>query len=277
MPYLPGNTAQRLTELRSQRGLTQTQLSEELSKAGLGYFDRSTISRVESGEVASISSGLITSLAKYFDVTADFLLGLTDIPDKKNYELSELGLSYEAARKLLFREVDPDGLNRLIECKSFAALSTRISACCNTSMNSIYAGLNSLFGSIRSLPAHAEDMGFSLSEDARKSLEKDLDVLADPIEIQKKEAVSLFEDVMDEIVSSMRSGTDPVSMGISDDEFRRIIAGEKRKSRPSPGSGMTQEAALEAASEITLQMFHLPEEAKGLLMKLMSAVNDRIT
>ena len=40
MPYLPGNTAQRLTELRSQKGLTQEQLCSELARAGLGFYDR---------------------------------------------------------------------------------------------------------------------------------------------------------------------------------------------------------------------------------------------
>ena len=149
MPHLPGNIAQRLAELRYQRGLTQEQLSKEMYASGLGYYDRSTISRAESGGVTNVSSELVMALSKYFDVTADFLLGLTDIPDKKNYELSELGLSYEAARKLLFREVDPDALNRFIECGSFAELTERIADFYHSSMTETYAKVDSLFRGIR--------------------------------------------------------------------------------------------------------------------------------
>ena len=37
---------------------------------------------------------------RLFNVSTDFLLGETNIPDRKNYDIAELGLSVEAAKNL---------------------------------------------------------------------------------------------------------------------------------------------------------------------------------
>ena len=122
MVNIPGSCTERLVEMRYRRKLTQQDLSKELQKKGYGYFDVSTISRAESGKTSRINAELIEALAKYYNVTADYLLGLTDIPDKKNYELSELGLSYEAALSLIRKDTDPKGLNLLFRCEGFSDL-----------------------------------------------------------------------------------------------------------------------------------------------------------
>ena len=43
------------------------------------------------------------------------MLGTTVIPDKKNYDISELGLSVEAAKNLYTGKVNNDVVNRLLE------------------------------------------------------------------------------------------------------------------------------------------------------------------
>ena len=61
----------RLKELREEKGLTQKQLGEMF---GLG---RRTISVYETG-VAEPSIQTIKALCKFFEVTADYLLGIED-------------------------------------------------------------------------------------------------------------------------------------------------------------------------------------------------------
>ncbi len=282
MPYLPGNTAQRLAELRSQRGLTQEQLCSEMEKAGLGFFNRSTISRVESGKVQNVSSELITALVKFFDVTADFLLGLTDIPDKKNYELSELGLSYDAARKLLLREVNPDALNRFIECESFADLCDGIARFYHSSMTEIYAKVNGLFAGIRSLPGHAEELGYSLSTDDQKHLQTDLSALApclDPVQAQKLEPVQMFSRVMDELAGMMNRGIDPEAMVLDDEAFRRKVHAE------TPGEGdaapvLTQEEMAQRAMQKTSDIMKMLKLEKGedraAFLQLLNSLSEQL-
>ena len=279
MPYLPGNTSQRLTELRSQKGLTQEQLCSELAIAGLGYYDRSTISRVESGAVTNISSELIAALVKYFDVTADFLLGLTDIPDKKNYELSELGLSYEAARKLLRREVNPDALNRFIECKSFAGLCEKIALFYHSSMTQIYAKVDNLFAGIRGLADRADNLGYTLTEEQRKALQTELSSLSDrldPVRVKKQDMIDSFTKVMDELGNMMNEGIDPEAMIMTDEAFRRRVQTEEYGSTEPV---MSQEEMAERATqgvEALLSDLGLDgKEDKAAFMQLLTSMNNK--
>ncbi|MDE6411368.1 MAG: helix-turn-helix domain-containing protein [Clostridia bacterium] len=65
------NFATRLKELRTEKNLSQVQLSKAtgLSRSVIGYW--------ESGKKHPTSPAIIT-LAKYFNVTTDYLLGVTD-------------------------------------------------------------------------------------------------------------------------------------------------------------------------------------------------------
>lgn len=62
---------ERLKELRTEKGLTQAQLATEtgLSRSAIGFW--------ENGERVPLASVIII-LAKYFGVTTDYLLGVTD-------------------------------------------------------------------------------------------------------------------------------------------------------------------------------------------------------
>ena len=62
---------ERLKELRAEKGLTQAQLASEtgLSRSGIGFW--------ENGERVPLATVVIV-LAKYFNVTTDYLLGISD-------------------------------------------------------------------------------------------------------------------------------------------------------------------------------------------------------
>ena len=114
--YLPGDTRQRIQDLIKNRKITQAELAE---KVGLS---NSALSRYLQGSTKNLGDGFIIRIAKYFDVSTDFLLGETDIPDRKNYDIEELGLSAETAKLLYTGKVDASVLNQLIEHQRFPQL-----------------------------------------------------------------------------------------------------------------------------------------------------------
>lgn len=61
----------KLKELREEKGLSQVELARELG------FTQSAIAKWESGE-RNPSLDLLISIAKFFGVTTDYLLGLED-------------------------------------------------------------------------------------------------------------------------------------------------------------------------------------------------------
>lgn len=67
----------RLRELREDRDLTQSQISKILNMSQTGY------SKYETGE-NDIPTKILIQLAKYYDVSVDYILELTD--DTKPYK-----------------------------------------------------------------------------------------------------------------------------------------------------------------------------------------------
>ena len=65
----------RLKDLREQRGFTQARLAQEIGTS------QQTISRIEAGK-SLIPVDLAMNASRYFHVTVDYLLGLTD--EKQN-------------------------------------------------------------------------------------------------------------------------------------------------------------------------------------------------
>ena len=111
--YLPGDTRQRIQDLIKDRKITQSELAE---KVGLS---NSALSRYLQRRTKNLGDGFIIRIAKYFDVSTDFLLGETDITERKNYDIEELGLSAQTAKLLYTGKVDASVLNQLIEHPRF--------------------------------------------------------------------------------------------------------------------------------------------------------------
>ena len=74
---------------------SQNELAEKLG------MDSGTLSRYMTGKTIKFSAENIIEMAKIFDTSTDFLLGLTDIPYKTNYDLENMGFTVDAAKKLL--------------------------------------------------------------------------------------------------------------------------------------------------------------------------------
>ena len=78
---------ERLKDLRVERGLTLEQLAEQthLSKSALGSY--------EAEDFKDISHYALIKLAKFYGVTADYLLGLSETKNHPNADLAALRLS----------------------------------------------------------------------------------------------------------------------------------------------------------------------------------------
>lgn len=89
---------ERITVLREARGLSQRDLSDELAKLGL-VVRRETITQWENG-TRDLKTEYLTKLSEFFGVSADWLLGLTDAPERTPAAVDELGLSPDAVSYL---------------------------------------------------------------------------------------------------------------------------------------------------------------------------------
>ena len=98
--FLPGSIRERIVDLKRMTNVNNKTIAE---KTGIS---ESLLSRIESGKQQSVSDDVVLKLAKFFGVSTDFLLGRTNVPDKKNYTIEELGLSAQAARSLYTGSVD---------------------------------------------------------------------------------------------------------------------------------------------------------------------------
>ncbi len=171
--YLPGDTRQRIQDLIKSRKITQAELAERVG------LSSSTLSRYLQGRTANLGDGFIIRIAKYFDVSTDFLLGETDIPDRKNYDIAELGLSAETAKLLYTGNVDASVLNQLVEHPRFPQLLLLLARYRDETMIAGINAMNQILTFIRSLTLdqanlHPEDAV------AVKNATQDLKLLATP-------------------------------------------------------------------------------------------------
>ena len=114
--YLPGDSRQRIQDLIKDSSITQAEL------AGIIGLSESAFSRYLKGQTEMLGDGYIIKIAKHFNVSTDFLLGETNILDRKNYDIEELGISAEAAKLLYTGRLDSRVLNLLLENPHFPQL-----------------------------------------------------------------------------------------------------------------------------------------------------------
>lgn len=80
---------EKLKDLRIEKGLSLQELSEqtEISRASLGNY--------EADDYKEISHKAIITLADFYGVTSDYLLGLTENREQHLFPIDELGLDDE--------------------------------------------------------------------------------------------------------------------------------------------------------------------------------------
>ena len=143
--YLPGKIRDRIQDLMKSRKVTQAEL---VTKIGCS---ESALSRFISGKTDKLGDESIIRIAKTFNVSTDFLLGVTTVPDRKNYEIDELGLSAQAARNLYTGKANAQVVNYLLESPRFLELTYILEQYFNGTVAAGYAAQNQLYTALSSL------------------------------------------------------------------------------------------------------------------------------
>ena len=79
--YLPAPSNVRLADLMKEHNISQPELAKEIG------CSKSTINRFISGAKGTLTHEQVLKIARLFNVSTDFLLGETNIPDRKNTTL----------------------------------------------------------------------------------------------------------------------------------------------------------------------------------------------
>lgn len=107
---------ERLKDLRTECGLTLEQLSEATG------ISRAALDKYEADDFKDISPFSIAALAKFYRVSADYLMGLTEIKNHSNTELDALNLGGDAIEVLKTGQFNHQLLSELICHKDFQRL-----------------------------------------------------------------------------------------------------------------------------------------------------------
>lgn len=237
--YLPSTTGERIAELRESVGLT---IEELAAKIGI---NATTLGRMEKGQTQKIGDDVLTALAREFRVSTDFLLGLTNIPDRKNYDISELGLSAQTARNLYTQRVNTVVVNRLLENSRFATLTAMIAQYLDDTFSSEVAALNQFLSSMsdillgvgqndqrRSAAAREAARAVSLQKTPPRQMEliKMQNMFMSILRELKQEAGSNLEpakaaikEVIEEMMEEYEKGQDALSPSITPEQITDLI------------------------------------------------------
>ena len=116
--YIKLTTGERIKDLRLAHSLTLKELAEQtgLSASALGSY--------EANEDKEISLFGITTLARFYGVSTDYLLGLTETKNHPNAALHELGLSDEVIDMLKSGKINKRLLSELVAHPDFRRFLT---------------------------------------------------------------------------------------------------------------------------------------------------------
>ena len=143
--FLPAAVRDRIWDLLKERKVTQAELAARIG------CSESSLSRFISGKTDKLGNENIIRIAKAFNVSTDFLLGVTTVPDRKNYEIGELGLSAQAARNLYTGKANAQVVNYLLESPRFLELTYTLEQYFNDTLAAGYAAQNQLYTTLSSL------------------------------------------------------------------------------------------------------------------------------
>ena len=200
--YLPGDTRQRIQDLIKSRKITQAELAESVG------LSSSTLSRYLQGRTANLGDGFIIRIAKYFDVSTDFLLGETDIPDRKNYDIEELGLSAETTKLLYTGKVDASVLNQLVEHPRFPQLLLLLARYRDETMIAGINAMNQILTFMRSLTLDQANLHPENAVAAKNAVQDLKQLATPPITADTNTIQNLFMQIVRDIKKNAESASE---------------------------------------------------------------------
>lgn len=246
--YLPADVRKRIVDVMRERKMTQRELALRID------VNESTISRFLSGKTEKLSEESVIRIARVFNVSTDFILGTTVIPDKKNYDISELGLSVEAAKNLYTGKVNNDVVNRLLENPRFATVTYMIAEYMDDTLAGGYAAQNQMYATLSSMLLGINKTSAAVQAARTANAMKVPAYQADQTTIQ-----NTFMTVVKEI--KKEAGSDlAAAKAISKETTERMFT-ELTKGQDTPVPTITPEAVADAVTGSVSGMDYVNQEA----------------
>ena len=246
--YLPADVRKRIVDVMRERKMTQRELALRID------VNESTISRFLSGKTEKLSEESVIRIARVFNVSTDFILGTTVIPDKKNYDISELGLSVEAAKNLYTGKVNNDVVNRLLENPRFATVTYMIAQYMYDTLAGGYAAQNQMYATLSSMLLGINKTSAAVQAARTANAMKVPAYQADQTTIQ-----NTFMTVVKEI--KKEAGSDlAAAKAISKETTERMFT-ELTKGQDTPVPTITPEAVADAVTGSVSGMDYVNQEA----------------
>lgn len=152
---LSSTTQERISDLlRPVAGEADDPKAAKMSQAELARqlgINAATFSRFMSGKTTTITNENLVKMAEIFNVSTDYLLGLTNIKEKMNHAASELGLSTEAAQNLYTHRANPTVVNLLLTNETFLKVLNRLVLYFDEVFAAAFATRNQQIASLRDL------------------------------------------------------------------------------------------------------------------------------
>ena len=172
--YLPGTVRQRIQDQIKARKITQADLAAAIGMA------ESSLSRFLSEKTDKIGDEYIIKIADFLGVSTYFILGQTDFPERRNYDIGELGLSYKAAMALYTKEVDTDVVNRILENHQFPEIARMIARYFKDSNAEGPAGLNAMWDTMQQMIGTLDTSYLAKPQEGTEASAQILDLLKTP-------------------------------------------------------------------------------------------------
>ena len=222
--YLPGTVRQRIQDQLKEWKITQGELAAEIGMA------ESSLSRFLSEKTDKIGDEYIIKIADFLGVSTDFILGQTDFPERHNYDIGELGLSYRAAMALYTREVDTDVVNRILENPQFPTITRMIARYFKDSNAEGPAGLNAMWDTMQQMVGTLDTSHLANPQEGTEAAAQILDLLkTQPYEKDIETIQAALMNMLREIKTGIQTQTpvtELITKQITQTMMESVIKGE---------------------------------------------------
>lgn len=197
---------------------------------------------------AMVPHDAVLKLAEYFNVSADYLLGITDCPDSVNTPISQLHLSDKAIERITSKKINPVLLSEMIENDAFVQFMTDAEVYVNGYVEEYtaqhYHSLQQNRDRVRKIHGDIHDQYIDTLD---HSIELHQEFMG---EILKKDMISVLEKIKN------KHSEDPdTSDGFDPEAIKQTITDEAKKNPNNPRRGLSVALA---------KLLHIPNKSKNI-------------
>ena len=260
--YLPGDVRDRISDLSKEYGIGQNEIARRIG------MSQGAFSRFMSGFTDKLSYKYVIKIAELFGVSTDFLLGVVNNPTRINYDVTKLGLTVEAAKRLYHEDVNAEVVNLLLTNDEFAQVTFLIKNYLdNTTARGVAAG-NTMLDTL------SECFGEMSGEAATKTA-RDLRYLSVPMyqeDLTKIQTVFMSAvETIKEKSGTKLSRTDLLTKEITQQIFDEAV---KKADATKPRMGLTWKSIVSATITVTAERLGIKRKRLRILDEGMLQINE---